>query len=204
MPAPQYSGIDVASFSTGEVQTSSRGARNAAVLAKGGNTPWVRLPAGLRAPFGATSWQDEQTDRRNLDLTDLNEELVNWLNRLDTWAVDHAFQECERLFKRKLSRDEIASMYIPVLKPGKGDWPPLLRLKCNVSGSKAVRCWERTDHDFEESKLARRTLPDELRDCRLEACVQISSLWFQAKSFGLVLNISDLVISESGCDCPFI
>ena len=143
MPAPAFSGIDVNSFSIGEVQTSARGARHAGTLAKSGSVPWVRLPAGLRAPFGATSWQDEQTDRRNLDLTDMTEELVNWLTRLDAWAVDSAFHECERLFKKKLSRDEIAGMYTPILKPGKGDWPPTLRLKCNTAGSKVVRCWER-------------------------------------------------------------
>ena len=74
-----------------------------------------------------------------------------------------------------------------------------MRLTCNVAGSKAVRCWERT-----EDTLLRRALPDELRDCRLEACVQVGYLRFQAKSFGLCLNISDLLVSESGGECPFI
>ena len=95
-------------------------------------------------------------------------------------------------------------MYTSVLKPGKGDWPPTPRLKCNVGGSKAVRCWERVEGEYEETKLTRRALPDELRDCRLEACVQVGYLWFQAKSFGLCLNISDLVVSQSGTECPFI
>ena len=95
-------------------------------------------------------------------------------------------------------------MYIAILKPGKGDWAPALRLKCNTAGSKAVRCWERWESEFEEIKLTRRTLPAELRDCRVEPCVQIGYLWFQAKSFGLCLNISDIVVTESGCECPFI
>jgi hypothetical protein len=132
------------------------------------------------------------------------DELTNWLNRLDDWAVDSAFRECERLFKKTMSREEVAGMYTPILKPGKGDWAPTVRLKCNTAGSKVVRCWERSDNEFEEIKLTRRTLPAELRDCRLEACVQIGYLWFQAKSFGLCLNISDLVVTESGCECPFI
>ena len=142
MPAATYAGVDVNSFAIGEAQTSARGARHAGILAKGGSTPWVRLPPGLRAPFGATSWQDELTDRKNLDLTDMPEALVEWLQSLDTWAVEAAFQNSERLFKKKMSREEIAGMYTPVLKPGKGDWPPTLRLKCSTAGSKALRCWE--------------------------------------------------------------
>ena len=94
-------------------------------------------------------------------------------------------------------------MYTSVLKPGKGDWPPTLRLKCNTAGSKAMRCWERSEEP-EDTTLRRRAMPEEFRDCRLEACVQVGYLWFQAKSFGLCLNISDLVVSESGAECPFI
>ena len=106
MPAATYAEHDVGSFTIGEAQTSARGARHAGILAKGGSTPWVRLPAGLRAPFGATSWQDEQTDRKTLDLTDMPEEQVNRLQALDRWAVFAAFLEPEKLFKKKLTREE--------------------------------------------------------------------------------------------------
>ena len=58
--------------------------------------------------------------------------------------------------------------------------------------------------EYEETKLRRRVIPDDFRACKLEACVQVGYLWFQAKSFGPCLNISDLVVAESACDCPFI
>ena len=130
MPATNYVDTHVTSFAVSEVQTSARGAKHAGILAKGGSSaPWVRLPAELRAPFGATSWEDEQTGRRNLDLTDMPEDLVAWLETLDAWAVDAAARDSERLFRKKLSREDILGMYTPVLKPGRGDWAPTLRLK---------------------------------------------------------------------------
>ena len=202
MPATTFVELDVASFTIGEAQTSARGARHAGMLARCGRTPCLRLPPGLRAPFGATSWQDEQTDRKNLDLTDIPEQCVSWLQTLDAWAVDAAFQNSERLFKKTLSREEVAGLYTPCLKPGKDDWPPTLRLKCNTAGSKALRCWERSEEP-EDTALRRRAMPEGFRDARLEACVQVGYLWFQAKSFGLCLNISDLVVTESGTECPF-
>ena len=120
MPAASFAGTDVTTFAIGDVQTSVRGARHAALLAKGGSSPWIRLPPGLRAPFGATSWQDEATDRKNLDLTDMPQELVDWLQALDRWAVEAAARDSEKLFRKKLSQDEIAGMYTPILEPGKG------------------------------------------------------------------------------------
>ena len=73
----------------------------------------------------------------------------------------------------------------------------------NTAGSKAVRCWERSEEP-EDTTLRRRAMPEEFRDCRLEACVQVGYLWFQAKCFGLCLNITDLIVSEIGAECPFI
>ena len=65
-----------------------------------------------------------------------------------------------------------------------------------------MRHWERSEEP-EDTALRRRTMPKDFREARLEACVQVGYLWFQAKSFGLCLNISDLVVTESGTECPF-
>ena len=144
------------------------------------------------------------TDRKNLDLTDMPEDLVNWLQCLDDWAVDAAVRDSERLFKKKISRDDVLIMYTLVIKPRKRDWPPTIRLKWNVACSKAVRCWERASaEEYEETKLKHRALLDEFRDCRLEACVQVGYIWLRSKNVVLCLNISDLVVSESGAECPF-
>ena len=152
-------------------------------------------------PFGATSWDDPQASRRNVDLTDAPPALLKWLGNLDEWAIAAATKNSEKLFKGKKTEEQVRGMYTSLIKPGKGDYPPTVRVKVNLTGSGTVRCWEQT-----EGGTKRRELPalEDWRNAKLEAVCHISALWLQAKSFGLTLTLTDAFLQEVGeAECPF-
>ena len=178
---------------------SSKGAKSAALLSASGKAVALRRPE-LRAPFGATAWDDPEAVRRNLDLTDLPASVLDWFQKLDEWVIAYVTKNSARLFKSAKSEAEVRHMYTSLVKPGKSDWPPTLRAKVNLSGPGAIRVWEKTG----EGELQRRKMPEEWRNAKMEAVGTLSSLWIQAKFFGLVFTLTDAVVQEvAEAECPF-
>ena len=177
---------------------SSKGAKSAPLLSASGKAVALRLPE-LRAPFGATSWDDPEAVRRNLDLTDLPDSVLDWFQKLDEWVIGYVTKNSARIFKNAKSEAEIRHMYTSLIKPGKNDFPPTLRAKVNLSGPGAIRVWEKS-----AGELQRRRMPEEWRNALLEGVGVLNTLWFQAKSFGLVFTLTDAVVQEvAESECPF-
>ena len=200
MPATLYSSISLNALQLSDVNVSSKGTRSCGVVTETQKPVILRLPT-LRAPFGATSWDDPQAVRRNVDLSDAPPELLKWLEQLDEWAIRAATNNSEKLFKSKKTEEQVRGMYTSLVKPGKGDYPPTIRVKANLAGSGTVRCWEQT-----QGETKRREMPalEDWRNAKLEAVCHISALWLQAKSFGLALTLTDAFLQEVTEDeCPF-
>ena len=101
MPATLYSSTELGKLQLSDPTVSLRGTRSCSVTTEAGKPVVLRHPE-LRAPFGATSFDDPQgATRRNLDLTDAPPELLRWLEQLDAWAISAAVKNSEKLFKSK-------------------------------------------------------------------------------------------------------
>ena len=66
----------------------------------------LRLPS-LRAPLGATSQDDAGRTQRNLDFTELPNDLIKWLEKLDAWCISTATKNAAKLFKRQKSESRV-------------------------------------------------------------------------------------------------
>ena len=199
MPTALYSSIQLKDLAISDPTLNARGARSSSVATAQGKPVVLRLPT-LRAPFGATSWEDDGRTRKNLDLTDMPPELVAWLRKLDEWCISTATKMSAKLFKSQKTEAEVRGMYVSLAKPGKEGYEPTLRCKANLGGGGVIRVWEQT-----EDWIKRRELPpiEDWRNARLEAVVSISSLWLQSKSFGLTCTITDAVLECGEAECPF-
>ena len=111
------------------------------------------------------------------------------------WAVEYLADESERIFRRKMTADQVIDcLNNPVTK--KGDYKAQLRCKIDTSGTYAVRCWSSTGH--------RCDLPADLGGYKLIPRVLFSHLWCMAKDCGFVFLVTDLQLLESEQDsCPF-
>ncbi len=136
----------------------------------------------VSTPFGATSFQQEESSRKTLELT-LTPEMEKMWTSFDDWAVDYIVKHSFRLFKSIKTEEEVRANYrSPVTK--KGDYRAHIRCKINTDGSHIVRCW-----DMEKKKTK---LPYDPRDAAFGAKIQISHMWMLSKEFGCVIQITEL------------
>ena len=154
MPAILFSGIELSSLAISDVVVSCKGAKNAAIQSTSGKPVVLRLPK-LRAPFGATCWDDNGATRRNLDLTDMPDEVLVWMKSLDENIIRYITKHSVRLFKAKKGEEEVRAKFTSLLKPGKNGYGDILRCKINLAGSNAIRVWGRG----EDGTLQRREPP---------------------------------------------
>lgn len=186
------------SFALSDPQTSARGAKSCTLLDKDGQKVTVILgskEAPTSTPFGASSYNDEATVRKNLDLR-LNDQQADQFTALDVWAVQYLADNSERLFKKKLTKAQVEEHYRSPVSQREG-YQPLLRCKVNCFGNAAVRCWN-TDSE-------RVDMPEDLRECELVPRLHLSHLWIMGRDFGWVMNVTDLMILSTGAqgECPF-
>ena len=149
----------------------------------------------MTSPFGATSYNDEGSTRKTIELSLEPEQHEEWI-AVASWARGYIAENAERLFKKKMSADAI---YENFREPAhqKGDYRPLLRCKINVAGNKVARCWD--------AEGIRVPLPDDLRGVSVSAKLRVDRLWCMSKEFGLVLEVTDLQLFEATGEapCPF-
>jgi hypothetical protein len=148
----------------------------------------------LATPFGASSYGEEQTDRKTVDFRLTAPSLAYFL-ALDEWCIQYVANNSERLFSKKYSLEQCRDNYKPCIRQ-QGSYPASLRCKVNVGGSGAVRCWD---------VLSQRCpLPDEWRNYDLVPRVHISHIWMMSnRDFGLVINVLDCMCMAKSLYCPF-
>jgi len=195
-----YRECDLSSWSFSPPTTNAKGNKQASIIYKEGKTSkpvTIQLCGNnesLRCPFGASSWGDALTDRLNLDFS-APASLELFFENADEKIIELATNMSEALFGKKLNADEVRSMYMPMVKHGKADYNATIRTKVNMTGRKALRCYDK--HGIS------RKIPDDFRSVELTPGVLISHLWFQGKSFGVVVESTHCIIHEMTDVCPF-
>ena len=186
---PKLSETNFDAWQLGEVQTSSKGVRSASLTADGRPIFLQLTPQAepLTTPFGASSFNNEETNRKTLDFR-VTPELEEFLHRLDAWACLYLADNSERLFKGRVPE------YRPCLQK-KGDYAPTVRCKLNVAGQKACRFWSERCEKIE--------MPADLRECGLVPRVHAKSLYVMGREVGLVLEVTDLLCVLPTETCPF-
>jgi hypothetical protein len=174
---------------------SARGAKSCALT---DGTAKCILSVGSRdslltTPFGASSFGEEQTQRKTIEYR-LPPQWVEHFQNFDAWAIVYLAAHSERLFKKLLTEDQVREMYKPTVTQ-RGSYPATLRAKLNVGGSTAVRCWNALDQ--------RMTIPEDFRAYDLLPRVHISHLWMMSKEVGFVLNVHDMMCIQQSSECPF-
>ena len=176
-------------WQVGDVVTSSRGVRSASITADGQPIFLQLTPQAvpLSTPFGASSFNDEATNRKSIDFR-CTPDLEQFLSRLDGFMERYLIEHAERLFKGKTPESRQCLQR-------KGDYTPTVRCKLNVTGQRACRYW--SEH------YARMEPPEDLRECGLVPRVQVKSLYVMGKEVGLVLEVTDMICSLPTAQCPF-
>ena len=183
-----------ASMYLGDVHTNAKGAKMAPLSAMGDKV-FYTFPESTKAPFGPSNFdKDAAAPRQNLEVR-VTGEAASYFRGLDEWAVDYICAHSERLFKKKLSLQQVRDSYTPCLRHAPG-YEPLLRTKINMPGSRgACRFWTASGEAREP--------PMDWRDAEVKPHVHVSHLWLMGGSCGIVVNYCDLLVAEASRAFPF-
>ena len=148
----------------------------------------------VSSPFGATSFGDENTQRKTLELSMEPCHTPQW-DAINSWAKTYIVENSERLFKKRLSKDVVQENYKPVYTQ-KGEYRPLLRTKINLEGSRKARCWDASGKQVD--------MPD-LRNVPISVRLAVDRLWIMSSNYGLCLEVTDVMLhgTAPSPSCPF-
>ena len=148
----------------------------------------------LKAPFGVSSFGDENHTRVNLALAVQDESLKAWAHSIDEWAIKELCKDSERLLSNsRLTEVEVRGMYKPLLME-KDNYPPILKMKMNLNH---VRCW-----NSERERVTTEEI--DWKQYRFTPMFIFSKMWYMNNCCGLTLEVTDLIIHHPVASCPFV
>jgi hypothetical protein len=166
-----------------------------APLTDAGERCFFTFAAATKAPLGPSNFdKDASAARQNLEVR-VAGVAASYFRGLHDWAVDYICAHSERLFKNKLSLQQVRDAYHPCLRQAPG-YEPLLRCKINMPNTRGG-CRYCTAHGDE------REAPVDRRDADVTPHVHVSHLWLMDGSCGIVVNVFDLLVAEASRSFPF-
>ena len=159
---------------------------------RGGDVCTFTPSAFLRVPFEAGNFdRDPTAERMNLAI-ECDDELKAFATAFDAWVVKYLAEHSERIFKRRMSLEQVRGSYSSCLKPppeGK-DYPPTIKTKIDVSGTRAVRCWDETTGE-------QTTAPKQWRNTSIRPRLLFSHLWIMGAQCGAVVKVTDVQVGDT-------
>jgi len=175
----------------GALVTSSKGGKSAFISRGGGPAVWQ--PCDAMLPVFEPSSFDGKGSPLNLALHITPEQEAE-MRALDEWCLAEVARQSEQLFGKALTAEQLAPCYQPCLKTSE-KYPPNIRVKLNLDGHRAVCFWD--------SNKQRTAAPSSWLDVAFRPIIRIKAVWFMAKQFGIVLELTDAQITEVVPKCPF-
>ena len=144
----------------------------------------------LRVAFEPGNFDKDPTAQRLNLVLECDDELQAEIANFDAWATQYICAHSERLFKKKLTPQQVAAGYCSCLKPAPAgkSFNPTLKCKLDVEeGRTRIRCWD-TDG-------ASIVVPRAWRGLKIKPILYYSHLWIMGQQFGVVLKILNCEIA---------
>lgn len=168
----------------------------------GQNEPRLRCPYGISKPFEES---EQEKDRKSLDMTIDSEEMKVIFEKLDEQNIQMAHKNSQAWFGRQLPLDQIRFQYQPIVRLHKdGKYKPTFRTKvnCNSTAENCTRFFTIREEKG-EIKYVQRDSAIITNGCQVVPICEISSLWFSAKSFGMSIDCTDVIVFSGGQRAEF-
>ena len=163
-----------------------RSNKSAVVSSNGGPANWL-LPSATVAFEPSTFGGESDANRLTVSFRVADDPLAQ-VQQIDTWFLNYCVQHSMRLFGQDLTFDQIEERYSSPLKCN-DRYGYSLRAKYVAQGAQATRFWT--------PERIRRDAPVMWKGTSLSAMLQIRTVWFVGRNFGLTLTINDAQVEES-------
>jgi hypothetical protein len=185
--------MDIYSTNLEAPYSNGKGCKIAALRSRDQPLMWTPSSEPLRVPFPPNSF-DSSTTRLGLCFV-TTEGIEAAAEQLDERIVDLAWRNSSEIWRKELTRDECKAMYNPIIKRNDKYKHGLLRTKICTTGPKTIRCWTSTGEP--------RDLPKDWRGIEAIPMIKVVGVYIQAREFGVILDTTDLKITETQTTCPF-
>ena len=182
------SSLDTTSLALEDIFCTSRGSKSARIRC--GDGQFVYTPeCYMRVPFEPSTFDKNPTaDRLNLVLEVSDPDFEASLRGFDAWMVKYLTKNCERIFKRPMTKAQVEAGYSSCLSPSRKDFPPTLKTKIDVKGVKPIMCWDTVGSS--------RELPVSWRSVLVRPRLHFSHLWLMGTQFGVVVRCTDVELQD--------
>ena len=190
--------IDPNTWTISQPQPGSKGGKTCLVSSSNNKPIEINMGLGnpLGCPWGASSFDDDATQTRvNLDMTLDDESAVFFFRQIDEWLIAYAIKNKDVLFSggKNKTDAQFTDSYRRLARVKEG-FRPMLRTKINLE---KIRCWDDTR---QQTKV-----PDsKFKNADIWPKMLVRTLWIIGSgSWGLTLEVTDLIYKESQMLCPF-
>ena len=142
----------------------------------------------------STPMQNQDPNRRTLELTVESSDLKTFLQKLDKKNIETASARSEEWFKKELSFDDCEKNYNYMLKEQKGD-RPTVKVKVTLGETRPTNIYVVNSTEEDGSiTYVEGTEKDLVRGVKALVIVETTGLWFMRSQFGMSLNATEILV----------
>ena len=153
-----------------------------------------------RAPFGVshTTWDKKPvtSTRKNCELEMTDSNALAFFQKVDEHIIVTATKHPEWFKKKKVSRDTVETLYRPCVQQSKGDYPPLVRVKCVEGEGDHSDTIVREVYKVEGQEEESYDIGDWFTiksNTDVITIAEVKSLWFVGGNFGATVVAKDIL-----------
>ena len=185
--------LEKSNLTIGDAVISGKGAKQAQLLDAGKALKWK--PGPLRVQWQPNAFNDPEANRVSICF-ETTPAVDEYVKGLEDWVLRTLAAAPKKYFGQDLTQAQIQERYIPLIKTSAKGYVHL-RAKFNLTGRNGVKCWDA------ETRAIRKQ-PEDWTMCEVQPVFEIKGLWIMARDFGLLVEMTDaLISSESTVSCPF-
>ena len=184
--------LEIRDLTLGELIISAKGVKS--IPLKDRDDTLYYRPEPLRIIWQPKAFADADASRVPVCFQ-ATDAVQTYFSTLDDWIVKTLATDPKKYFGQDLTLEQIQHRYSSPVKTSMQGWTHL-KAKMNLTGRSQVRCWDT------ETRKPRKP-PADWTSCEVQPFFEIRGLWMMAKEFGLVVEMTDALITERSAVCPF-
>ena len=184
--------LETSGLTLGEPTVSGKGSKQIPLKDRDGLLTW--RPEALRVLWQPKAFNDPEAGRVPICFQ-TTPEVEAYMQTLDDWVLKALAADPRKYLGQDMTPEQLQERYASAMKTSSKGYLHL-KAKMNLAGRAAVKCWDA------ETKKPRKA-PEDWTVCEVKPCFEIRGLWQMGKDFGLLVELTDALISESAASCPF-
>lgn len=184
--------LEIRDLTLGDPTVSAKGSKQIPLSDR--DEPLTYRPAPLRVMWPPKAFNDADASRVPICFQ-ASDAVQAYFSALDDWIVKTLATAPRKYFGQDMTLEQIQERYASAIKTSSKGYVHL-KAKMNIAGRSQVRCWDANTRQP-------RKLPSDWTTCEVQPYFEIRGLWLMGKDFGLLVELTDALISESAPSCPF-